>query len=107
MRARAILAVIFAAAALAGCQSTVLGTSRLVGEDLDAAVALYGPWNEQITLKNRPVYIWRRVLLTDASPKYCELRVQLGFRRTISSAYMQGVPAACELYAVRSVSATK
>jgi hypothetical protein len=100
-------AAILPAAALAACQTTVTGNSRLVGQDLGAAVALYGPWNEQITLKGRPVYIWRRVLVGGASPQYCELRVQLGFRTTIRTAYMQGVPAACQLYALRSVTSTK
>jgi len=100
-------AAIAPAAALAACQTTVMGHSRLIGQDLDAAVALYGPWSEQIMLKDRPVYIWRRVLVGGSSPQYCELRVQLGFRTTISSAYMQGVPAACQLYALHSVTSTK
>ena len=97
---------ILAAAALAGCQTTVLGTSRLAGQDLDAAVALYGPWSDQIQLKGRQVYIWRRTLIAAGNPEVCEFRVELGFRRQISRAYMQGVPAACQLYAVKTVAAT-
>jgi len=92
---------------LAGCASTVNGPSRLTGQDLDAAVALYGEWAEQVTLDGQPTYIWRRTLLVNGQPRVCELRVQLGFRRTISQAFLQGLPDACQLYAVRSESLTK
>ena len=91
---------------LAGCASTVNGPSRLAGQDIDAAVALYGEWAEQITLDGQPTFIWRRTLLVNGQPRVCELRVQLGFRRTISRAFMQGLPDACQLYAVRSESLT-
>ena len=92
---------------LAGCASTVNGPSRLAGQELDAAVALYGEWSEEVTLDGEPTYIWRRTLVASGGPQVCELRVQLGFRRTISRAFMQGLPDACKLYAVRSESLTK
>ena len=92
---------------LAGCATTVNGPSRLSGQELDAAVALYGEWAEQITLDGEPTYIWRRTLMVEGKPRVCELRVQLGFRKTISRAFMQGLPDACALYAVRSESLTK
>jgi hypothetical protein len=98
---------IILAAAVCACQSTTYGSSRLAGQDLDAAVALYGPWNDQIQLSGRPLYIWRRTLITNGAPQVCEFRVELGFRRQISRAYMQGMPAACQLYAVKSEMSTK
>ncbi|MDE2487402.1 MAG: hypothetical protein KGO51_08390 [Alphaproteobacteria bacterium] len=99
---KAALALIILATALGGCQTTTTGASRLAGQDLDAAVALYGPWSDEIVLKGRPLYIWRRTLIANGEPQVCEFRVELGFRRQISRAYMQGVPAACRLYAVKS-----
>lgn len=77
------------------------GPSRLAGQELDAAVSLYGPWVESITLQGQKTYIWRRTLITAGEPRVCELRVQLGFRQTISRAFLQGQPEACKLYAVR------
>lgn len=87
---------------LAGCASVVNGPSRLAGQELDAAVALYGDWAEQATIDGETNYIWRRTLIVDGSPLVCELRVQLGFRNRIRAASMQGQPAACRLYAVRT-----
>lgn len=86
---------------LAGCASTVNGPSRLAGQELDAAAALYGPWVDQTTLEGRPLYIWRRSLMANGQARYCELRVQLGFRKTIRRAFLQGMPDACALFAVR------
>ena len=97
---RAITAV--ALSTLCACASTANGPSRLTGQELDAAVALYGDWVDQVELEGgRPLYIWRRSLVRGGSPRYCELRVELGFRRTIRKAYMQGFPDACKLFAVR------
>ncbi|WP_165830594.1 hypothetical protein [Phenylobacterium soli] len=95
------------ALALGGCASTTSGPSRLTGQELDAAVALYGPWADQVEVKGQTRYIWRRSLLTNGQSTYCELRVELGFRRTIRRAYLEGFPAACELFAVRYESLTK
>lgn len=87
---------------LAACASAANGPSRLTGQELDAAVALYGPWAEQIELGGKPLYIWRRRLIQNGAPHYCELRVELGFRQTIRLATMQGLADACKLFAVRS-----
>ena len=86
--------------ALAGCAATVNGPSRLTGQELDAAVALYGDWADQVELDGQPTYIWRRTLIVGDQPRVCELRVQLGFRKTIRRAFLEGQPDACKLYAV-------
>jgi hypothetical protein len=92
---------------LSACASVVNGPSRLAGQDLTAAVALYGPWAEQVELDGQINYIWRRTLIVDGTPHVCELRVQLGFRTTIRGAAMQGLPDACRLYAVREETLAK
>ena len=93
---------------LGGCAGTTInGPSRLAGQELDAAVALYGPWAEEVELEGEPNYIWRRTLIVGDKPRVCELRVQLGFRRTIRRAFLQGQPDACQLYAVRYEPVTK
>lgn len=104
---RSVLPVLVAATALAGCASAAGGPSHLTGQQLDAAVALYGPWADEIEFEDRPLYIWRRSFVQDGSPRYCELRIQLGFRRTIRRAYLQGFPDACRLFAVRYEAAPK
>jgi hypothetical protein len=99
-----------AAGALAGCQSAMTtsgGPSRLAGQNLDAAVALYGAWSEQAVISGREVYIWRRTLVRDGSPAVCELTVELGFRQIIRIANMRGVPDACRLFATRTESLTR
>jgi hypothetical protein len=92
---------------LCACAAVVNGPSRLAGQELDAAVALYGPWAEQVDLDGETNYIWRRTLIVDGSPHVCELRLQLGFRTTIRGAAMQGLPDACRLYAVRQETLAK
>jgi hypothetical protein len=91
---------------IAACASTANGPSRLTGQELDAATALYGPWAEQVELKGRQVYIWRRSLIARGGRHFCELRVELGFRQTIRTASMQGLPDACALFAVRTEALT-
>lgn len=91
---------------LAGCASADNGPARLTGQDLGAAVALYGDWTEQVTLDGQPTYIWRRTLLVDGEPRVCELRVQLGFHRAITRTLLQGVPDACRLYALHTEALT-
>jgi hypothetical protein len=93
--------------ALGACASVVNGPSRLAGQELDAAVGLYGPWAEQVELDGQTNYIWRRTLVVDGVPHVCELRVLLGFRKTIRGSAMQGLPDACRLYAVQSEALTK
>jgi hypothetical protein len=92
---------------LAACASTANGPSRLTGQELDAAVALYGPWAEQIELDGKPLYIWRRRLIQNGESRYCELRIELGFRQVIRQATMQGLADACKLFAVRSETLSK
>ena len=78
------------------------GESRLAGQDLDAAVGLYGPWSDSMVLNGRPTYVWRRQVTAEAKAYYCELHVQTGFRRTISRTTLQGFPDACRLFGARS-----
>lgn len=92
---------------LGGCATVVNGPTRLMGENLDAATALYGPWTQEIYLQGRTLYIWRRKLITPVGDRFCEMRVQLGFRQTIARAYLQGFPDACKLFAVRYQPETK
>jgi hypothetical protein len=101
------LLVVALAGVLAACASVADGPSRLAGQELDAAVALYGPWAEQVELAGQPTFIWRRTLVTGEVRHVCELRVQLGYHRTIRTAVMQGLPDACALYAVRVENLTK
>jgi hypothetical protein len=105
------LIVPLALAALAGCAngSTIGGDSALTGQDLQAAVGLYGPWDTQVELDGVPTYIWRRHY-TDPetrTERFCELKVEMGFRRLISRSQMQGYPAACELFSIRYQSTLK
>jgi len=91
---------------VAACASSANGPSRLMGQELDAATALYGPWAEEVELNGQEVYIWRRSLVRNGVAHFCELRVELGFRQTIRSAAMQGLPDACALFAVRTEALT-
>ncbi|WP_334162095.1 hypothetical protein [Phenylobacterium sp.] len=94
---------IAAFAALAGCQTLgeVSGGSALSGQELDTAVGLYGPWAEYLVLDGKRTYVWRRHYVAEDKPYFCELRVEMGFRRTISTSTLQGYPDACRLFAVR------
>jgi hypothetical protein len=105
MRALAILLPLIWT--LAGCQASVNGPSRLAGQELDAAVGLYGPWADQFEIKGQPTYIWRRTLVRNGAPEVCELKVELGFRQTIRAVSMRGVTEACRLYALRSQALSK
>lgn len=92
---------------LAGCATTIHGPTRLIGQELDAATALYGPWAARIDRSGRPVYVWRRsVELSNGERRSCELRVALGFRETIARAWTEGFQDACRLYDVRLDSVT-
>jgi hypothetical protein len=103
----AVLGLAAGLTGLAGCQATVNGPTRLPGQELDAAVGLYGPWADEFEIKGQPVYIWRRTLVKNGVPEVCELKVELGFRRTIRTASMRGVTEACQLYALRSQALSK
>jgi len=91
---------------LGACASSTAignGASKLPGQNLDAAVALYGPWTEEITPEGQPMYIWRRTLVAGEVKKVCELRITLGFKRTIGDVIIQGQPEACRLFQIRYV----
>jgi hypothetical protein len=96
--------VIGAFVALAGCGTTnvVSGESTLSGKDLQMAVNLYGPWEGKMDIDGVSTYVWRRHYTASDTKQdfYCELRVQMGFRTTISSSVMQGYPAACNLFGI-------
>ena len=92
---------------LAACTSVANGASKLPGQNLDAAVALYGPWTEENTPEGQPVYIWRRTLIAAGDKKVCEMRITLGFRRTIGDVVIQGQPDACKLFAIKYVQANQ
>ena len=103
--------VICAVLTLAGCatKAVVSGDSTLSGKDIQMAVNLYGPWDSQMTIDDTPMYVWRRHYTASDTKQdfYCELRVQMGFRRTISSSQMQGYPAACDLFGIKYTSTVK
>lgn len=96
------LAAIAGALLLAACQTTAEtgGANALYGEELDAALGLYGPYAEYLMLDGKPTYVWRRNFQTADQNYFCELRVETGFRRTISRSVMQGFPDACRLFSV-------
>lgn len=99
--ARPILPL-FLALGLAACATPeVEGPDALKAKDVAAAVSLYGPWAEQIQVKGRPVYIWRRQAEIEGQTYYCELRVEMGFRQMIARSMTVGYPAACALFNVR------
>jgi hypothetical protein len=97
--------------ALGACATpaTVSGESTLSGKDIQAAVGLYGPWDQRVVLGDQPVYIWRRHLRPtgSATDVYCELRIETAYRTTVSRSQMQGYPAACDLFAIRYTSALR
>lgn len=97
--------------ALCACATpaVVSGDSNLSGKDIEAAVNLYGPWDQHVLLGAQPVYIWRRHLRPAgaASDVYCELRIETAWRTTVSRSQMQGYPAACDLFSIRYKSALR
>lgn len=97
--------------ALTACATpaAIPGESRLSGQDIQAAVNLYGPWDQRIVLGEQPVYIWRRHLRPAGatSDVYCEMRIETAYRTTVSRSSMQGYPAACQLFAIRYTSALR
>jgi hypothetical protein len=93
---------------MAACATTIDGPSRLRGEELEAATALYGPWDAELIRHGRPVYIWRRsVALSNGERRVCELRVTLGFRTKIGMATEEGFDEACRLFDVRYETVTR
>jgi hypothetical protein len=100
---RAIVAAVAAALGLAACSTLkeVGGETALSGQQLDAALGLYGPYSQFMQIDGKPTYVWRRHYTADAQDYYCELRIETGYRRTISASVMQGYPQACRLFSVR------
>jgi hypothetical protein len=98
MRGIIITALLAATTACATAPAGGQSESRLAGQDLDAAIGLYGPWAQTMVLGEARTYVWRRRYVADQKAYYCELRVELGFRRQISRTSLQGVPAACQLF---------
>ncbi|MGA0604379.1 hypothetical protein ACO2Q0_00125 [Phenylobacterium sp. VNQ135] len=96
-----------AALALGGCATEFEGEkpSSLYGQPTDAAVALYGPWDEALTLEGRRYYLWRRSIETEDGVRFCELRLEITSRNLIARRLMQGYPGACELFMARFVPA--
>jgi hypothetical protein len=97
--------------ALGACATpaAVSSENRLEGQDIQSAVNLYGPWSQRVMLGDQPVYIWRRHLRPAGSDTdvYCEMRIETGYRDTVSRSQMQGYPAACNLFRIRYTSALR
>lgn len=103
LRAAALASLI----GLSACATTFEGErpSALYGQPTDAAIALYGHWDEAFTLEGRRYYLWRRKVDTTDGPRFCELRLEITSRNLIARRLMQGYPAACELFSARFVPA--
>ena len=94
---------------LGACTTTFEGErpSALYAQHLDAAVTLYGAWDERFTLEGKTYYLWRRKLTTDEGDRYCELRLEVTDKRQIARRLMQGYPPACDLFTARFVPAER
>lgn len=94
-----------AALLLGGCVTAFEGEapSSLYGQHTDAAVALYGPWDEAATLEGKRYYIWRRKTETADGLRYCELRLEITPKQLIARRLIRGYPEACELFTARFV----
>lgn len=92
-------------ALLAGCATSFEGErpSSLYGQHVDAAVALYGPWQEQMMLEGKRYYLWRRSAETPEGPRYCELRLEITPKQLIARRLLQGYPQACDLFTAHFV----
>ncbi|WP_041373369.1 hypothetical protein [Phenylobacterium zucineum] len=97
-------------AALAACATAIEGDrpSALYGQSADAAVALYGPWDEAVTLAGKRYHIWRRRADTADGPRYCELRLEITpqgptGQGLIARRLVQGYPEACDLFTAQMV----
>lgn len=100
-----LLAPLTAALLLGGCATAFEGErpSTLYGQHTDAAVALYGPWHEALTLEGRRYYVWRRKAETADGPLYCELRLEVTPKQLIARRLIRGYPEACDLFTARFV----
>jgi hypothetical protein len=100
MRAALFLA---ACLGLGACTTTFEGEapSNLYGQHLDAAVGLYGRWDEQFVMDGKIYYLWRRRVTQEDGDRFCELRLEVTPQRVIARRLMQGYPAACDLFTTR------
>lgn len=107
---RRLIALAALTCALSACSTTreVEGTAAITGRELDAATALYGPWDQKLLVNDQPVYIWRRhMTASDGRNYYCELRVEMGWKQVIGRALTHGYPGACALFKVKFESHVK
>lgn len=90
---------------LSACATAFEGEapSALYGQHSDAAVALYGRWDEAVTLQGRRYYLWRRSVETADGLRVCELRLEITPKQLIARRLIQGYPEACELFTARFV----
>lgn len=104
MRLAALLAALLP---LGACVTAFEGEqpSSLYGQHSDAAVALYGLWDEAVTLNGRRYYIWRRTAETTDGVRVCELRLEITPKQIIARRLVQGYPEACDLFTARFVPA--
>ncbi len=104
MRAAALLPGLLL---LGACATAFEGEqpSALYGQHSDAAVALYGRWDDAVTLEGRRYYIWRRRVETTDGERVCELRLEITPKQLIARRLIQGYPEACQLFTARFVPA--
>jgi len=105
LRKARLLALLLPGALLAGCVTSFEGErpSSLYGQHVDAAVALYGPWQDQMTLAGKRYYLWRRSVETTEGPRFCELRLEITPKQLIARRLLQGYPEACGLFTAQFV----
>ena len=99
----ASLALVLAGAG--ACTTTFEGErpSALYGQHIDAAVGLYGPWDEALNINGKNYYLWRRKAASPNGEVFCELRIEVTSRRLIAGRLMQGFPEACALFTAKFV----
>lgn len=93
------------ALALSACVTTFEGErpSALYGQHLDAAIALYGPWEERLDVEGKTYYLWRRSAKLASGEVMCELRLEVTPKHIIARRLMQGFPEACNLFMAQLV----
>jgi hypothetical protein len=75
--------------------------SAIRGKQLDEAVALYGPYDDQRLVNGHETYIWRRSILVQGHPYACELRAETAYRQMVSDTAIEGNVGACQAFWVR------
>ena len=93
------IATLAMATAFAGCVSHEFpDSSRLYGQNLDAARAIYGEWATNVKLDGKQFYIWRRGATYEGQQVYCELWVEVAPHKIIGRRFVQGHAEACKLF---------